>query len=538
MYINKVILLTSKKGKMSNTNDMKEIDISRNNDSNDLKTVEIGNNSVEKVNTSDITKKINLQRSESPSLNKSEHLTTPVPEKDRVVPVEDLDLLVDQSKTKSDSCPSPSINNLSETTSNNIVKEQPKNSLSFLDDTTDLSDILDKKTTEDIKLEPQFSVSTESKIEPSFSSSLPSHTISDSIKKEEIKIPTSEPPKKEEENKNFFSSWFSKSDEKSKTDEKKEEPKKEEPKKTEPKTTTEIQREKQDLLFKLNRLRQRGMPVTNKYTMSSPLEDIREEFNNLKAQRDIQNSIKFQRKMMMATVTGIEFLNSKFDPFDIKLDGWSESIHENVNDYDEIFEELHDKYKEKAKMAPETKLFLSIAGSAFMFHLTQSLFKTMPGMNDVLQQNPELMKQFANAAMNSTQQQQQQAPQQAPPQQRSSGGGGGLMDMLGGGGGEGGGGGIGNILGGLMGMGGGGGDTGSEHSSSGSEPTSRPAMNGPQGMDDILASMSVPPTNSRINSVTTANNNDIIQHQHTMKKMESASSGFRRKVSDGVKLNI
>ena len=58
MYINKVILLTSKKGKMSNTNDMKEIDISRNNDSNDLKTVEIGNNSVEKVNTSDITKKL------------------------------------------------------------------------------------------------------------------------------------------------------------------------------------------------------------------------------------------------------------------------------------------------------------------------------------------------------------------------------------------------------------------------------------------------------------------------------------------------
>ena len=43
---------------------------------------------------------------------------------------------------------------------------------------------------------------------------------------------------------------------------------------------------------------------------------------------------------MMAVVTGVEFLNTKFDPFDVKLDGWSESVHENVDDYDELFEEV------------------------------------------------------------------------------------------------------------------------------------------------------------------------------------------------------
>ena len=36
--------------------------------------------------------------------------------------------------------------------------------------------------------------------------------------------------------------------------------------------------------------------------------------------------------MLMACITGIEFLNNKFDPFDIKLDGWSEQIHENIDD--------------------------------------------------------------------------------------------------------------------------------------------------------------------------------------------------------------
>ena len=160
--------------------------------------------------------------------------------------------------------------------------------------------------------------------------------------------------------------------------------------------------EKQDLLFKLKRFEMRGIPLSRKFSLNSTTDDMREEFLRIKAQRDIENSVRFQRKTMMAMVSGLEFVNSKFDPFDIKLDGWSESIHENLNDYDEVFEELHDKYKTKAKVAPELKLLMMLGGSAVMFHMTNSLFKnSMPGMEDILKQNPDLMKQFASAAVNS-----------------------------------------------------------------------------------------------------------------------------------------
>jgi hypothetical protein len=129
---------------------------------------------------------------------------------------------------------------------------------------------------------------------------------------------------------------------------------------------------------------------------------MRFEFNRIKDEREASASIKFQKKMLMACITGIEFLNNKFDPFDVKLDGWSESVHENVNDYNEVFEELHEKYKDRAKMAPELKLLFMVGGSAFMFHLTNTMFKSqLPGMGDIMRQNPELMKQFANAAVNS-----------------------------------------------------------------------------------------------------------------------------------------
>ena len=104
----------------------------------------------------------------------------------------------------------------------------------------------------------------------------------------------------------------------------------------------------------------------------------------------------------MACINGIEFLNGRFDPFDIKLDGWSEQINENINDYDEIFGELHEKYKSKATMAPELKLLFQLGGSAMMVHMTNTMFKSaMPGMDDILRQNPDLMRSFQNAAVNS-----------------------------------------------------------------------------------------------------------------------------------------
>tara|TARA_B100000941_G_C28402374_1_gene498790 strand:- start:524 stop:961 length:438 start_codon:yes stop_codon:yes gene_type:complete len=41
---------------------------------------------------------------------------------------------------------------------------------------------------------------------------------------------------------------------------------------------------------------------------------------------------------------------------------------------------------------------MSLAGSAFMFHLTNTMFKSsLPGLDQVMKQNPDLMRQFAGA---------------------------------------------------------------------------------------------------------------------------------------------
>ena len=107
-----------------------------------------------------------------------------------------------------------------------------------------------------------------------------------------------------------------------------------------------------------------------------------------------------QQKMLMAAVTGLEFANKRFDPIGAKLDGWSESVMDNIDDYETVFAKLHEKYKSRADLPPELQLLVTLVGGAFMFHVTKTMFSSaMPkGLNDT--QSAEIMKNISSAMAN------------------------------------------------------------------------------------------------------------------------------------------
>ena len=167
-------------------------------------------------------------------------------------------------------------------------------------------------------------------------------------------------------------------------------------------TQEELLKEKFEVLRKLETIQSKGATLSKQYNMNSDLEEMKGEYEFLMNEKEKSNSVKFQGKVLTTMITGIEFLNNKFDPFDIKLDGWSEQVNESIDDFDEIFAELHEKYKSKAKMAPEIKLLFQLVSSGVMIHMTNTMFKSaLPGMDDIMRQNPDLMNQFTKAAMNS-----------------------------------------------------------------------------------------------------------------------------------------
>ena len=163
----------------------------------------------------------------------------------------------------------------------------------------------------------------------------------------------------------------------------------------------EERKKKAELINKLNRLESKGYTLTKRFTMDNALDEIQQEYDRLVDAKNLEASLRFQRQCLMGVATGAEFLNSKFNPFDWELDGWSESVHENIEDFDEVFEELYDKYRGRGNMPPEAKLLMSLVGSGFMFHMSNSFFRskmTNVDPTDIFKNNPQLAKQFAQAA--------------------------------------------------------------------------------------------------------------------------------------------
>lgn len=175
-----------------------------------------------------------------------------------------------------------------------------------------------------------------------------------------------------------------------------------------------IEDEKTDLLCKIGRFESRGMAVKN-LDMRASIEDIRVEHKRLKREIEVQSSLRFSRQALMTIVTGIEYANNRWDPFHVHLDGWSENTYQNIEDYDNVFEKLHDKYASYIQVAPELELLMTVAGSAFMFHVTHSWFKT-PNAQANVAANPEVMKSIFKMMSQNGGGNAPQAPTNAPTQ--------------------------------------------------------------------------------------------------------------------------
>ena len=167
----------------------------------------------------------------------------------------------------------------------------------------------------------------------------------------------------------------------------------------------EIQTKKFDLLCKFERLRDKGVRLPKTFSMSSSLDEMELEYKRLVEHRQLDNSVKMQRRMLISFASMLEFLNGKFNnPFDLHIDGWSEQLSEEISDssWDDTLEQIFYKYKDSVNMAPELKLVMMFGSSAFWYHLTSNMSKSMmPNlMNNVMKQNPDLMRQFQSATLN------------------------------------------------------------------------------------------------------------------------------------------
>lgn len=160
----------------------------------------------------------------------------------------------------------------------------------------------------------------------------------------------------------------------------------------------EKRRKKRAMIKKLDEWYEKGLIKHNsRFTLDSDYDEIEDEYETAMEDKRKKDSIKLQGWWFTTLINSIEYGNAVFDPFGLNLDGWGEQINEDIDSYEEIFAELHDKYK-GGKMAPEVSLLLRVAFSGAVLNITNKALSTStPGFNDIIKQSPELMKMFSTA---------------------------------------------------------------------------------------------------------------------------------------------
>ena len=164
-----------------------------------------------------------------------------------------------------------------------------------------------------------------------------------------------------------------------------------------PLTAQEIRMKKTEMIRKLCELKAKGYQLTKEYDFTSSLEEMEYEYELLRSFADKRNGVKLFRNGLLQAVSVIEFLNDKYDPFDFHLSGWGEHVSVEIESWEDVLEELYEKYKSTGKqMSPEIKLLYLIIASASAFHFTKSQAAKMPGLDAVLAANPGLLSKIMN----------------------------------------------------------------------------------------------------------------------------------------------
>lgn len=139
-------------------------------------------------------------------------------------------------------------------------------------------------------------------------------------------------------------------------------------------TYAEKLRRKQEILFRLERLKSQGYVCHRQFSMSSDIDEMEFELGRLEYKKGLESGIKTCRLMLIGFTAIAEKANIIYNPLnlDLQLDGWSENVSSEIEEYDDIFEELYEKYHSKVSAPPEIRLLFMLSYSAIQFHITKS----------------------------------------------------------------------------------------------------------------------------------------------------------------------
>lgn len=165
---------------------------------------------------------------------------------------------------------------------------------------------------------------------------------------------------------------------------------------------------KRDLIYKIQQLQSKLYDVElnpKNFTTADSLSELQSEYDRLTRIRHQKSTRDWYRKILFGVTKGLEWVNHKWDPVGLKLDGWSTEVASNAEDFDEIFDELTEKYGEfggiEKKIPPEVRLVGIILYSGITYSISQTLtskYNDRPEFSEVINKDPVLRERFLKTA--------------------------------------------------------------------------------------------------------------------------------------------
>jgi hypothetical protein len=184
-------------------------------------------------------------------------------------------------------------------------------------------------------------------------------------------------------------------------------------------TDEAIQKEKYEILRKFERMAKMGVPMRKRFTIDSPLEEMKMELEFIKREKSMDATIKQFSEWFVTGMSAMEWGSKNvamLRAFGLQLDGLSEAAQMNVVDLEDDFEELYDLYGENMKMHPMVRIPLRTCMMIYMVHLTNQMARKapIPNIDEIMRQNPDIARQLAAASMQA-QTQNMRTTQNIPP---------------------------------------------------------------------------------------------------------------------------
>ena len=156
---------------------------------------------------------------------------------------------------------------------------------------------------------------------------------------------------------------------------------------------------KYDLLMKLADLvKTNGIQITTDYNMNSNYYDIKREYDYHVRVRGKKRAISTMYSVIICAAKGLEFLNNKFDPFGLNINGFTLNLESSREELLDVLMELYDKYlsTQGKEISPEMQLVFIFIKALVMTMVTNTATSYISSLFDKPEFNKNEIKQKLN----------------------------------------------------------------------------------------------------------------------------------------------